>query len=74
MDAPEIQTIKASIRYTEAIAAIEVMGLTADNARFLDMPFYQTGLVRKNPIEEADVEIVSNLLDETRRDPHLCSR
>ncbi|MGB3545070.1 glucosamine-6-phosphate deaminase [Rubrivirga sp.] len=66
VDAPEIQTIKASIRYTEAIAAIEVMGLGAENARFLDMPFYQTGLVRKNPIGDADVEIVSDLLDELK--------
>ena len=66
VDAPDIQTIKASIRYTEAIAAIEVMGLGAENARFLDMPFYQTGLVRKNPIGEADVAIVSGLLDELR--------
>ena len=64
VDAPEVQQIKATIRYTEAIAAIEVMGLGADDARFLDMPFYQTGLVRKNPIGEADVEIVRDLLDE----------
>ena len=65
IDMPEVQKLKASIRYTEAIAAIEVMGLSAENARFLDMPFYKTGRVKKAPIGEADVQIVLDLLRET---------
>jgi glucosamine-6-phosphate deaminase len=65
VDTEEVQKIKAFIRYTEAIAAIEVMGLGATNARFLDMPFYKTGRVKKDPIGEADVEIVLDLLRET---------
>lgn len=32
----------------------------------LDMPFYQTGRVRKDPILEADVEVVLDLLDEVQ--------
>ena len=70
VDAPEVQRLKASIRYTEAIAGIEVVGLDASAARFLDLPFYQTGQVRKNPVSQADVEIVRTLLEETRPD-HL---
>ena len=65
VDTDEVQKIKAFIRYTEAIAAIEVMGLGAENARFLDMPFYKTGRVKKAPIGEADVQIVLDLLTET---------
>ena len=34
-------------------------------ARFLDMPFYKTGRVKKAPIGEADVQIVLDLLTET---------
>jgi glucosamine-6-phosphate deaminase len=64
VDSDEVQKIKAYIRYTEAIAAIEVMGLGADNARFLDMPFYKTGRVKKDPIGEGDVAIVLGLLHE----------
>ena len=65
VDTEDVQKIKSYIRYTEAIAAIEVMGLSAANARFLDMPFYKTGRVKKDPIGEADVQIVLDLLKET---------
>ena len=65
VDTDDVQKIKAFIRYTEAIAAIEVMGLGTANARFLDMPFYKTGRVKKAPIGEADVQIVLDLLQET---------
>jgi len=64
VDLPEVQTLKAHIRYGEAIAAIEVMGLDEEHAEFLDMPFYKTGRVRKDPISEADVEVVHDLLTE----------
>ena len=64
VDTDPVQHIKACIRYAEAIAGIEVMGLTASHARFLDMPFYKTGRVRKDPIGPDDVAIVKNLLAE----------
>ncbi|MEZ0334978.1 MAG: glucosamine-6-phosphate deaminase, partial [Gemmatimonadales bacterium] len=37
-------------------------------ARFLDLPFYQTGKVRKDPIGPADVAIVRDLLESLRPD------
>ena len=64
VDPPELQTLKAHVRYSEAIAAIEVMGLEEDDATFLDMPFYKTGRIRKDPISAADVEVVFNVLAE----------
>jgi glucosamine-6-phosphate deaminase len=42
------------------------MGLTRANARFLNLPFYQTGKVKKDPIGPADVKIVRDLLEEYR--------
>ena len=39
-----------------------------DHCHFLDLPFYETGKIQKNPISEADVEIVRNLLREVK--PH----
>ena len=68
VDTEEVRAIKANIRYAEAIEAIEVMGLGKDNARFLDMPFYKTGRVRKDPIGPADEQIVLDLLEEIRPD------
>jgi glucosamine-6-phosphate deaminase len=64
IDIREVQDIKRIIRESEAVAGIEVMGLTRDNARFLNLPFYQTGQVRKDPIGPADIEIVKDLLNE----------
>jgi glucosamine-6-phosphate deaminase len=64
VDSSDVQRVKAYIRYAEAIAGIEVMGLRRENARFLDMPFYKTGRVRKDPIGTQDVQIVLDLLEE----------
>jgi glucosamine-6-phosphate deaminase len=69
VDIPDIQDIKRVIREAEAVSGIEVMGLTRDNARFLNLPFYQTGKVAKDPIGPADVKIVRDLLEQIK--PHL---
>ncbi|MEQ1689969.1 MAG: glucosamine-6-phosphate deaminase [Gemmatimonas sp.] len=62
VDIPEVQDIKRLIRESEAVSGIEVMGLGREHARFLNLPFYQTGKVRKDPIGPADVAIVAQLL------------
>jgi glucosamine-6-phosphate deaminase len=66
VDLAEIQVIKRVIRETEAVAAIETLGLSGANARFLNLPFYQTGKVRKDPVGPADVAIVKALLRDQR--------
>ena len=68
VDPPAVQDVKRIIRETEAVSGLEVMGLGRDHARFLDLPFYQTGKVRKDPIGPADVAIVRALLEERRPD------
>ena len=62
VDIPEVQDIKRIIRESEAVSGIEVMGLSREHACFLNLPFYQTGKVRKDPIGPADVAIVAELL------------
>lgn len=64
VDIAEVADIKRIIRESEAVSGIEVMGLSKANARFLNLPFYQTGKVRKDPIGPADVAIVADLLRE----------
>jgi glucosamine-6-phosphate deaminase len=66
VDIPEVQDIKRIIREAEAVSGLEVMGLGREHARFLNLPFYQTGKVRKDPIGPADVAIVRALLEELR--------
>ena len=64
VDIPEVQAIKRMIREAEAVSGIETLGLPRSAARFLNMPFYQTGKVRKDPIGDDDVAIVRALLEE----------
>jgi glucosamine-6-phosphate deaminase len=68
VDIKEIQDIKRIIREAEAVSGIETVGLPRGAARFLNLPFYQTGKVRKDPIGPADVAIVKSLLEEIKPD------
>jgi glucosamine-6-phosphate deaminase len=68
IDLPSVQELKRVIRESEAVAALESVGLPPTAARFLNLPFYRTGQVRKDPIGPEDVAIVRALLVETRPD------
>jgi glucosamine-6-phosphate deaminase len=67
-DTPELQKIKALIRRTEARAGARFSGVEPKNIHFLDLPFYETGRVKKNPIGEADIQRTMELLQQVR--PH----
>ena len=64
VDIPEVLDVKRTIRETEAVSGIEVLGLSRSAACFLNLPFYRTGKVRKDPIGPADVAIVRRLIEE----------
>jgi glucosamine-6-phosphate deaminase len=66
VDTEPVQEIKRSIREAEAVSGIETFGMTRNQACFLDLPFYQTGKVRKDPIGPEDVRITLELLEEHR--------
>jgi glucosamine-6-phosphate deaminase len=68
VDTAELQDTKRLIRESEAVAGIRTLGLEDHSARFLDLPFYQTGKVKKDPIGPADIVIVRRLLQEIRPD------
>ncbi|MCC6320080.1 MAG: glucosamine-6-phosphate deaminase [Phycisphaerales bacterium] len=69
IDIPELRTIKSLIRRTEARAGARFCGV-ADEGRihFLDLPFYETGKVRKQPLGSEDIRIVAELLDRVKPD------
>jgi len=68
VDLPLVQDVKRMIRESEAIAALEALGLPRSAARFLNLPFYRTGEVRKRPIGPEDVALVRALLEDVRPD------
>jgi glucosamine-6-phosphate deaminase len=68
VDTPLVQDLKRLIRESEAVAAIRALGLGREAARFLDLPFYCTGQVRKLPIGERDVAVVRELIEREQPD------
>jgi len=68
VDTAEVQSIKALIRRTEAVAAATYCGVRESNCHFLDMPFYNTGRVQKLSISDVDVEAVRKLLAKVKPD------
>ena len=68
MDTRDILTIKGLIRRGEARTACTYNNIPLDHVHFLDLPFYETGKIQKNPLGEADVEIVRQLLRDVQ--PH----
>ena len=66
VDIPEVLDIKRRIREAEAVSGIETFGMRREQACFLDLPFYQTGKVRKDPIGPDDVARTLELIEKVR--------
>jgi glucosamine-6-phosphate deaminase len=66
VDNDAVQYLKKIIREAEAVSGIETFGMSREQAVFLNLPFYQTGKVRKDPVGEADVQITLDLLNRHR--------
>jgi len=68
VDSDDVLNLKALIRRGEARAAGRYCGVPAENMHFLNMPFYETGRVRKNDLTGDDIDLVANVLKEVK--PH----
>ncbi len=68
VDSDAVKTIKGLIRRGEAKAACRYVGIPDENMHFQDLPFYETGKVRKNPIGPEDIAITKKLIKEIK--PH----
>jgi glucosamine-6-phosphate deaminase len=79
-DSPVIQRVKGLIRKGEASAACRFCGVKPNHVHFMNMPFYETGMVKKKPLGEEDIQAVVDLLRKIKphqifaagdlRDPH----
>lgn len=63
VDQPIIQKFKGLIRKGEAMAACRYCGVKEANAHFQNLPFYETGTVKKNPYSEKDIVLTYDLLN-----------
>ncbi len=64
----ELLPFKGALRRAEARGADRYLGVPEDHVHFLNLPFYETGTVKKNPLGQADVDIIVKLLREIK--PH----
>ncbi len=67
-DSANIREVKGAIRRGEAKAACRYLKIPEERVHFLEMPFYETGGVKKKPIAQEDIEIVKALLSKVK--PH----
>ena len=68
IDSHEILRLKALIRRSESLAATRYLGLEDSSVHFLNLPFYETGTVKKNNITPADLDIMCKLIEDIK--PH----
>ena len=62
--------MKGAIRRSEARGAVRSFGLNDNtNAHFLNLPFYESGGIKKNPRTQADVDIIKDLIKKLK--PHM---
>jgi len=64
----EIRKIKGLIRRGEAIGACRYFGIPDQQVHYLDLPFYETGKVEKNPLGHDDIKIMTDIIREVK--PH----
>jgi glucosamine-6-phosphate deaminase len=67
-DSEEIRAIKGLIRRSEARATCRYVGIREENVHFMNLPFYETGLVEKNTPGEEDIQITMELIRQIK--PH----
>ena len=67
-DIPALRQVKGIIRQGEAKNTCRFVGVPLDRAHFLNLPFYETGLVEKNHLGEADYTLVTKLIADIK--PH----
>ena len=64
----KVRKLKGLIRKRESLAATRFVGVPDKNVHFLNLPFYETGTIKKNPLNQIDIDIVIDSI--TKIKPH----
>ncbi|MDO5969601.1 glucosamine-6-phosphate deaminase [Flavivirga aquimarina] len=68
IDSVEVRKLKGLIRRSESVGATRYLGLDDANVHFLDLPFYETGTIKKNNLSQVDIDIMCSLIEHIK--PH----
>ncbi|MGM9806256.1 MAG: glucosamine-6-phosphate deaminase [Candidatus Aphodosoma sp.] len=67
-DTIEIRRLKTLLRRGEAQAACRHIGIGDSNIHFLNMPFYETGTIKKGDLTDNDINLVTSVIESLK--PH----
>lgn len=67
-DSLPVRKLKGFIRRAECFGATRYYQLPDENVHFLDMPFYETGEIKKKPLGKEDIKIIKEIIE--RIQPH----
>ncbi len=68
IDSLEVRKLKGLIRKSESLAATRYLGLPDENVHFLNLPFYETGTIKKGDVTQTDISIMCNIIKDI--EPH----
>ena len=68
IDSLDVRKLKGAIRKSESLAATRYLSLPDKNVHFLNLPFYETGTIKKGNLSEGDVTIMKSIIDTIK--PH----
>lgn len=67
-DSIELRNLKAQIRQKESLGATRFLGLPDSQVHFLNLPFYETGSIKKSPLSQVDIDLMKAKIEEIQ--PH----
>ena len=68
LDSTEVRNLKGAIRKSESLGATRYLDVKDENVHFLNLPFYETGTIKKNNLEQDDINIMCDLIAKIK--PH----
>jgi glucosamine-6-phosphate deaminase len=68
VDSLDVRKLKGAIRKSESLGATRYLSLPDKNVHFLNLPFYETGTIKKGNLSEEDIAKMKNIIDTVK--PH----
>ena len=68
IDSLEVRKLKGEIRKSESLGATRYFNVPDENIHFLNLPFYETGTIKKGNLSQDDIAIMISIIDAVK--PH----
>ena len=68
IDSLEVRKLKGEIRKSESLGATRYFNVPDENVHFLNLPFYETGTIKKGSLSQDDIAIMVSIIDAVK--PH----